>query len=314
MLTLIVLDQQSIFKDLNLSEVIDAVRDGMVRYSNGHFNIPDRMHLHAKKGVHLIMPAFEAEYYCTKLVNVYPENSNRGIPTTLGSLILGSAETGEVLAVMDAATVTALRTGAVGALGISLISNKLELNLGIVGTGVQAIWQVVFSSLVAKIKTVYFTSRSKSKFEYFKTKIEEFCPDLTVKWQNKVCDVIENVDAVIACTTTNSPLIEERYESNGNVDFSSVGSFRKDMQEWPNSVYRNVDYVIVDSPFAKGEVGDLINPIRNGELKEEQIIFIGDILSGKITIDPEKKMAFKSVGMAAYDLVTAIMLYQKRIK
>jgi ornithine cyclodeaminase len=77
------------------------------------------------------------------------------------------------------------------------------------------------------------------------------------------------------------------------------------MQELPSSVYQLADQVVVDSDAAKSEVGDLIEPLLSGLLREENFVHLADLVSGRLYIDVEGTSVFKSVGLALYDLYAA---------
>ncbi len=77
------------------------------------------------------------------------------------------------------------------------------------------------------------------------------------------------------------------------------------MQELPSVVYELAREVVVDSEAARVEAGDLIEPLSSGSLRDENIIHIADLAAGKRTIDVTRTTAFKSVGMALYDLYAA---------
>jgi ornithine cyclodeaminase len=77
------------------------------------------------------------------------------------------------------------------------------------------------------------------------------------------------------------------------------------MQELPDSVYRLAGSVIVDSEHARDEVGDVINPLKRGILRETAIVPISDYVTGQRVADRDATLVYKSVGAAFYDLFVA---------
>jgi len=75
-------------------------------------------------------------YYVVKLVGVYPNNPQRGLPLVRGEVLLFDAETGDLLMEADASTFTAWRTAAATALALRILGAKGAV-LGIVGAGTQ---------------------------------------------------------------------------------------------------------------------------------------------------------------------------------
>jgi ornithine cyclodeaminase/alanine dehydrogenase-like protein (mu-crystallin family) len=73
-------------------------------------------------------------------------------------------------------------------------------------------------------------------------------------------------------------------------------------------------HVVVDSDAAKEEVGDLKNTLSNGLIREENIIHLADLVTGRHRLDRERTTAFKSVGMALYDLYAASVFLDEALK
>jgi ornithine cyclodeaminase len=93
--------------------------------------------------------------------------------------------------------------------------------------------------------------------------------------------------------------------------FIGIGSYRQDMRELPKALFREVDRVYIDSEHALQESGDLIDPLDSGCIRIENIVTIGKLIKGEVTIGKETPSFFKSAGMAVFDLVSAQYLYTK---
>jgi ornithine cyclodeaminase len=65
----------------------------------------------------------------------------------------------------------------------------------------------------------------------------------------------------------------------------------------------------VDSEHALHEVGDVINPVRAGLLRESDVFSIGECVTGKRAVDVSRTTVYKSVGAAMYDLFVAEAFY-----
>jgi alanine dehydrogenase len=91
----------------------DAVRDAFVRHHLGDWTMQPKLYVtNYPAGDFRAMPALGAGHALLKWVTSFPGNPARGLPTVTGLVLLSSAETGELEAVLDAAAVTALRTAA----------------------------------------------------------------------------------------------------------------------------------------------------------------------------------------------------------
>lgn len=307
------LSAETIENSLTPAEIIEVVKTGIIKYESGIYKVPARIHLEGEGIMNLVMPAMGERYFCTKLVSVVPSNPQRDLPIILGTVVLSKMETGETLALMDAPMITALRTAAVGALGLDLIAPKETETIGIIGLGVQGIWQTIFACTVRPIKQVYCYSRTKTRFDFYKKKILEKYPQISISWCESSEELVHKSQVIYTCTTSAKPVFLGTKKLIQNKRFISVGSFRKDMQELPNSVYEVADVLIIDSPAAKEEVGDVINALKNGFLTENQVFTIGKVFTGERKIEHSQNVVFKSVGMAAFDLTLASAVYEKFI-
>src|SRR5205085_1004204 len=121
---------------------IPLMEEALAALARGEVHNPLRHAIRATgaPGLLGLMPAYrggEKPYYAVKEVCVFPGNPARGLDTHLGAVLLHSGETGELLAVANAAAVTAIRTAAVSAVATKLLARKESHVLAIVGAGVQ---------------------------------------------------------------------------------------------------------------------------------------------------------------------------------
>jgi ornithine cyclodeaminase/alanine dehydrogenase-like protein (mu-crystallin family) len=292
-------------------EVVDIIRKGILNYAIGKYNIPNRQHIVRVKSTNLIMPAFSDQYYCIKLISVDPLNHLKDLPIISGILVLNDTNTGETLMTMDAPMITALRTAAIGSIGCNLISKKDDTILGIIGLGVQGLWQTIFIASTKNITEIYCFSRNEKKFTSYKSLVSKKFPALKITWCSSSEDVVFNAHIIVSCTTANKPVFDASKLNISTKKFISIGSFTKDMQEFPEEIYRQSDALIIDSKSAIEEVGDVINIIKHNWIEKSNIITLTDVISGKKLISNFDKIVFKSVGMAAFDLALSVAVYEK---
>lgn len=307
---MLILSAQIIEILLHPKDIIEAVRKGFIAEANGQYRVPERMHIGDDSFMYLLMPAFGEIYYGTKLVSVVSANRQKNLPIVRGTMTLNRKSDGATLAFMDATMITAIRTGAVGALGMEVISKQDISSVGIIGCGVQGIWQTICATQVRPIKKVFCYSRTKNRFSTYSEAVKKHCPELQLIWCPSGDEVVRKSDVVYACTTAVSPVFSNNTELVRDTRFISVGSFRPDMQELPDVVYKDADLLLIDSAAALREAGDVINAQKNGFIKKEQIITLGDVLAQKVKLKNPSKKVFKSVGMAAFDLAVASALYE----
>jgi alanine dehydrogenase len=118
-------------------EAYDSVRDAFVAYAGGEWSMPPKVYVtNYPTGDFRAMPAIGGGHALLKWVTSFPGNPARGLPTVTGLVLLSDAEDGRLLAVLDAAAVTALRTAAAAALAADTLCRPGASSYAVVGAGV----------------------------------------------------------------------------------------------------------------------------------------------------------------------------------
>lgn len=308
-----ILNNQQINGLLQLNEIISAVEDAMLTHEDQSSAIPHRMNIAYGNNTLLCMPAFSPDFFSTKLVSVVPGNTALQLPVTNGILVLNDANTGLPLAIMNAAKLTALRTGAVGSLGIKYLTPENSDSIGLIGSGFQGIHQAIFACFVRPIKTVYCLYRSEAAFSNLAAFINQYYPEVKTQACQTAEELLQRTQIIIAATSSATPVLPEADLLLENKHYFSIGSFKPSMQELPDGVYRLAGQLVLDSEFARHEAGDAINPVKNGILDKEQVFSLGKVILGQRIIDINKTTAFKSTGMALFDLFVAEAMYKAAV-
>jgi ornithine cyclodeaminase/alanine dehydrogenase-like protein (mu-crystallin family) len=272
---------------------------------------PRRQHIEWNGNTLLTMPAVATDMIGTKLVCVVPGNATRNLPVTNGVMVLADGETGVPLAVLNAAALTALRTGAVGALGVKYMTPADTHTLGIIGCGVQGAWQAISAAALRPISEVFCVPRSAASYERFTATIRAQAPQLSITPCVDARELLGHTSLIIAATTSDQPVLPDDETLLVDKHFISIGSFRPNMQELPDAVYRLAGHILIDSEAAREEVGDVLGPVGKRIVPSANVFTIGQVISGQRTIDVSRTTAYKSVGMALYDLHVARALYDE---
>ena len=274
-------------------------------------SVPHRAHMHWQDNTLLSMPAVAERLLGIKLVSVIPSNATRGLPVVQGLMVLQDALTGVPLALMNASALTAQRTGAVGALGIKYTTPLEVSSVGIVGCGVQAAWQAVFACAVRPITDIFCLARSEARRGRFTATVQRYAPAARITFCADADALLAGTDVIIAATTSADPVLPNESKRLLGKHFLSIGSFKPTMQELPDEVYRLAGELIIDSDAARHEAGDVVNVLARKILRPEEVFTLGALITGERSIDVSRTTAFKSVGMALFDLYVANALYQE---
>jgi ornithine cyclodeaminase/alanine dehydrogenase-like protein (mu-crystallin family) len=118
-------------------EAYGAVRDAFIAYARGEWSMPPKVYVaNYPAGDFRAMPALGGGHALLKWVTSFPGNPARGLPTVTGLVLLSDAENGRLLAVLDAAVVTALRTAAAAVVAADALRRADASSYAVVGCGV----------------------------------------------------------------------------------------------------------------------------------------------------------------------------------
>src|SRR5262249_53334282 len=132
-MSLLVLSADELLGLLPPLEIVTAVEEALQAQRAGVASMPKRLHVERDDKTVLVMPATTDGHFGVKLVSVVPANAGRGLPVTNGVMVLLDGQTGLPLAALNAAALTAQRTGAVGGLGVKYSTPPTTSSVGIVG-------------------------------------------------------------------------------------------------------------------------------------------------------------------------------------
>ena len=118
-------------------EAYDAVKAAFIAHSKGEWTMPPKLYVtNYPAGDFRAMPALGGGHALLKWVTSFPGNPSKGLPTVTGLVLLSDAETGALLALLDAAEVTALRTAAAAVIAAETLCRPGAGSVAVVGCGV----------------------------------------------------------------------------------------------------------------------------------------------------------------------------------
>ncbi|WP_459212470.1 bifunctional Delta(1)-pyrroline-2-carboxylate/Delta(1)-piperideine-2-carboxylate reductase [Aquimarina rhabdastrellae] len=260
----------------------------------------------------LLMPAWNPSKDAgVKIVTVSPENGRFDLPSIQGTYIYLDATKGSIKAILEAKALTAKRTAATSALASSYLSRTDASSLLMIGTGALSINLILAHTAVRPITEVYVWGRNIEKAQVICDQLSK--EKFTIKAVTAIEKVISKVDIISCATLSKTPLILGEYLTKGqHIDL--VGAYKKDMREADNGTVQKANVYLDTYQGGLKESGDIVIPIQEGVLKEEDIkADLFELCEGKKEgrIDDDQITMFKSVGHALEDLAAATYYYKK---
>jgi ornithine cyclodeaminase/alanine dehydrogenase-like protein (mu-crystallin family) len=291
------LDEAAVRRVLRLEDLIPAMERALIDFSAGRVQQPVRtiISLPQHTGFMGIMPAVYGDIMGAKLVNLYPRNTERGLPTHLTIIAVFRSETGEPLAVMDGRLITELRTAAVSAVATKLLSSPQAKSLAVLGSGVQARAHVRALSLVRTFEDIRVWSRNSQHAQTFADEIRATATSAE--------DAVRGADVVVTCTNSPEPVLRGAWLKPSAL-VNAVGAVGPQRRELDDDAMRGA--VVVDSRVAALlESGDVL--LAGAQIHAE----LGELLAGTQPIPHARTTVFKSLGIAVEDLAAAKLVLQK---
>lgn len=311
------LSEKDIADVVSLEGLMDSVEKAFRIYEEKSFEMPDRIHLHRGEDTILYMPCFMKSLFGTKILSVFPENAKKQVPVIQGVMLLNDAETGEPVSLIDGAALTAFRTGAVGGVGVRHTTRPECTKLGLVGTGTQGYYQLLFAAQARPITDIYLFNRNIGKVAPFAERVQAALPQVKIHISETIETLVEKSEIILTATTSNEPVLPDDNELLKGKHIVAIGSFKPDMRELPETLFRQVKNVYVDTEFAMEESGDLVIPLKEGWITKDQVQTFGSLLedsSKEGWMPAEETTLFKSVGMALFDLVVSEYILNRAIE
>src|SRR6266496_5270548 len=140
---MIILNQAEVEELLPMPECISVMEEALIALAHGEAHQPLRTIFRPPKinGVLAMMPSFredQSPLFGLKAICVFPGNAAIGKDAHQGGVLLFDGKDGELLAVVNASAITAIRTAAVSALATRVLAREDAAELAIIGAGVQA--------------------------------------------------------------------------------------------------------------------------------------------------------------------------------
>ena len=307
------LNSQEIITAVTCDEMMDGVEQAMAIYEDRAYTMPERMNVPCGDGnILLLMPCIAGDYMVTKVLTLYPGNRAVEKPVIQATVMLADSRTGSPLAIMDGGTITATRTGAVSGSSIRHLAKSDANSVGLVGCGVQGFYQLKYSCAARNIRKISLFDMNRENILFLSEKLKSDYGDIEINIAESTEDLINESDIIITATTARKPVLPDIPELFKGKHFIAVGSFEHDVREYPDAVFSQSSQVWVDIDYAKEESGEILIPLKEGILKEDQIDTLGRFIRSGAEPDRGKSGTtfFKTVGMALFDLAAAQLIYE----
>lgn len=314
---ILVLNHSEVEELLPIRECIPVMEDALAGLARGEAHQPLRMIVQppGAAGDMALMPSYRAgdrAAYGLKAVCFFAGNPALGLDSHQGGVMLFSAETGELLALMNASAITAIRTAAVSGAATKLLARDDASELAIIGSGVQARAHLEAMSCVRAIKRARVASLTIDHARRFAEAIGSRHA-FPIEPVESVEAAVRGADLIVTATTAEHPILKREWISAG-AHLNVVGSSIPTTREVDTATMAAATLFVDRRESTLNEGGDYLFAMREGAIGPDHIrAEIGELLIDKHPgrTSPEEITLFKSLGLAIEDLASAAYLYRK---
>jgi ornithine cyclodeaminase/alanine dehydrogenase-like protein (mu-crystallin family) len=284
----------------------DAVRKALLLEAAGDAVIPPRLNATAPDGWLRLMPAVLGSNGDRPMMGFKAMNLNRSTGVRY-VVLLYEAESGELVSIIDAATVTRIRTAAVTVLACeALLGGERLTELGLFGSGYEATSHVeAFKARYPELVSVRVYSPRWERCEAFARRLGQ---ELDVEIEPvREPRLVAAAPVIVLATKTDRPVLASEWVSPGT-RLLSIGSTRLDLRELPEDLFARSAQCVCDSPEQVAiESGDVRAALDGGYTARSRLVRLADLLSGTVTAElpPSDLAVFKSVGSAHQDIAVS---------
>ncbi|MDT5159139.1 MAG: hypothetical protein QOH51_3496 [Acidobacteriota bacterium] len=302
---------------LPMEECIPLMRDSLVSLAEGLVHQPLRTIVRPPDaaGVMGLMPSYSSGAHSAfglKAICVFPGNAAQGKDSHQGAVLLFSAESGELLAVINASAVTAVRTAAISGVATRALAREDAGDLCVIGAGVQARSHIEAMSHVRQIRRCRVASRRVENARKLAGELRESYA-FPIEAVGTVEAALRGADLIVTATNSAEAFVRREWVSEG-AHLNAVGSCTPNTRELDAATVAASSLFVDSVESAVNEAGDYLHAAREGVVGPGHIrAELGEVLRGTKpgrTSDDEITL-FKSLGLAVEDLAAARYLYDK---
>jgi len=303
----LLLTEQDVARLLPMDLALEAVEEAFRWQGQGKVVNRPRVRLKVPGGLLHVMPAAAPE---ARVMGLKAYATTRGGARFV--VLLFSAESGELLAVMEADRLGQMRTGAASGVATRYLARPDAETVGIYGTGWQARSQLEAVSAVRKIREVRAYGRDPERRQAFAREMAGRLgvPVIPVERPEEAA---RGASILVTITNSRTPVLQGAWLEPG-AHVNAAGSNALERAELDVEAVRRAALIVVDSlEQARLECGDLVAPIEQGATRWEAIRELGEVVAGNHPgrPGPEAITLFESQGVAMEDVAVAVRVWER---
>lgn len=311
-----ILNQSDVTRLLPMAECIEAMAAALRALAQGQVQLPLRtvLRLPEPRGFFGVMPAelLDPHALGAKIISVFPGNEGTGLDSHQGVVLLFNVRNGTPEALLDASSITAIRTAAVSGVATRALALPDAGDLAILGSGVQARTHLEAMAAVRRLTRVRVWSRQAAHAESF-VRWARHHFGLEVEPAGDPARAVEGANLICTVTASPEPVLRGDWIAEG-CHVNAAGASTPGARELDTAAVVKGRLVVDRRESALNEAGDFLIPRAEGAVSDAHILGeLGEVLLGRVTprTGPTEITIFKSLGLAIEDLAAGELVLRK---
>lgn len=312
----LVLSRSDVAQNLPLRALASALGDAYIRHSTEAAEArPQRARAQLGEGASVVvsfpgvLPGYDC--YTVKVNAKTAANPAAGLPFVRGTILLIERETGALRAIVDSSLVTAMRTAAAGALGVTALARPGASKIAVFGAGVQGTWHLGALQAIGRLGEARIYDIEHARAEQLAAELVRSL-GVDARAARTPRDAVDGADVIVLVTPSRVPILDASLVAPG-VHVSAFGADEPGKVELANDLLARATVVVDDRALALTD-GPLNVAALAGELDGAAIhAELGEVLAGRKRgrERDDEITVFAAVGLAWQDLVAAELCFRQ---
>jgi alanine dehydrogenase len=311
-----ILNQREVTRLLPMAECIEAMAGALRALAGDRAQLPLRTVVRLADGRSFfgVMPAElqDPPAFGAKIISVFPGNEGTSLDSHQGVVLLFDVRNGAPEALLDASSITAIRTAAVSGVATRALALPDAGDLAILGSGVQARTHLEAMAVVCRLRRVRVWSRRAESAASF----AQWSRDrlrIEVEPVSDPAEAVKGADLICTVTASPEPVLRGQWIRPG-CHVNAAGSSTRATRELDTAAVVRGKLVVDRRESALNEAGDFLIPRAEGAVSDGHILGeLGEVLLNRVQprTDPADITIFKSLGLAIEDLAAGELVLRK---
>jgi len=313
---MIIIEEARVRELLTPEKCISAMKDAFMQLEEGKYTMPLRsIHIMPNTAKFGFMPAYVGDYYGAKVITAYAPNMGTEYPSHIGYVMLFEPEHSLVAAMVEAGSITEIRTGAASAVATELLARKDAHTMALIGAGAQARSHMAAIACVRDITHVTVYDINAAAAEKFAAETcEKYGVDVTVC--ASVAEAVKEADIICTLCPAKEAYLTRDMVKPG-VHINAVGTFTPATREVASDLVAASRLYSDYTESTRKESGEYLVPLQEGLIGEDHIRgSLGELLLGKAEgrVSGADITIFDALGLAVEDVASAKLVYLEATK